>query len=442
LPPKGILLSADIDGVSRKPPGTLNATTRFATLRAFLSDASPPLTTARVNVDGYPRAFIFRVRRDAPAERIAPVNVSQLKLIAQDHYKEYESSPDSVPIENTKASADGIRSYKASVLYVPIELQIDALGDSLSGANANAYVEVGIDDERNRTLEDDVKVPPIRFDRQIIVAAQRLSPDGALTLQTHVDDWRIDLPNTNTRSDDPNGAELRARLVSDDRDLAIDIDTIRLDGDPPYIYVHQVITKEVEIGGKAEVRVRVHPDVPEISGVDKVQAVFAENIPNNPRDTKWEDAKPDGQGGWIVSLATEGLFPGQHAIHIRATDIVGNVTDENEPVQQTVRVIEKKPAPNPGLAPPPAVNNTVSGQVTYLKKPVSAVVTLKTLSQAPIGTAEAGTDGRFSFPDVPPGAYELSATTIDLFGGRKKSGKANITVPPPPRPSTTILELR
>ncbi len=73
IPPSGLQISADVTGISAQLPrslkGEIKAPEYTTSLYAHLSPTAPQEVTVRVNVDNYPRAFVFRFSRNTRAAR-------------------------------------------------------------------------------------------------------------------------------------------------------------------------------------------------------------------------------------------------------------------------------------------------------------------------------------------------------------------------------------
>jgi hypothetical protein len=116
---------------------------------------------------------------------------------------------------------------------------------------------------------------------------------------------------------------------------------------------------------------------------------------------------------WFAKLPTAELKPGNYTILVRATDAVGNASDYL--AVKDVQVIA------PEMAVQQQRKNRVFGAVKFGTMPAAGMkMTLRSLE--PDGpTLEpvfSNASGGFTFPEVPPGKYELLAEGKIKNGGR------------------------
>ena len=312
-------------------------------------------------------------------------------------------------------------------------------------------VEIGIDQNQHRKLEEGDPVEIRRSDRQVTVTAKSLSPDGSLELLTDVGDFDVTLSSglTNRRVNLLGGLRI-------DGTTSWDIDNLKevvLDGAAPDVRVDfppqpgllpfddkkRGQDPQVISGEDLLVHVFMYKEAAnlELSGVKTVQAAFATEKTKDSKPGKPETGEPDGKGGWIVKLSTkdEKLGLGKRYIRITATDKVDN---ESEPRFEPVEIISKPanaaqaPA-NADNAKNPALANEVSGKVQFGDTGVASKVELIAALGPPIKPADTDANGAFKFTNVPPGKYTLKATTIEAQQNYKRKADKEIDVPPKPQ---------
>ena len=140
--------------------------------------------TARVSVDGYPRAFVFRVPCRETTRSIPPLfDLTEIRI-------------------EIVASDQG-HAYPANMNEVHAKVEIDAPRSAFSLERGTDFVEVGIDANRSRDFDVDdrgrdfnVEEQTLRLlsDRQVNLPVQSLDTDGSLRVETRVNDFEITLP--------------------------------------------------------------------------------------------------------------------------------------------------------------------------------------------------------------------------------------------------------
>jgi hypothetical protein len=416
IPPDGLQISADVTGVSaqlqRSLKGVLKAPDFTATMYAHLAPTALPEVTANVNVDDYPRAFVFRFSRStAPRDLTPTTDLAEVRI----------ASP-----------AEG-KAYKAPVKGIDVVAEVDAPAGTFSEGDTTSNVEFGIDENQDRELQGE-RVEIRNADRQVSVYAKSLLPDGSLGLNTRVGDFHLTL---STGLADGRASVL-GRLIVGGRPTWSKPVEILLDGSPPTIHAAMPPNRQAEADDDLVVRVLTHQTVNEVdlSGVKKVEAVFDSVASKGTVDAKpaaWEEGVPDGPNAWIVKLPTKGMGLGPQTVLVRATDNVGNVSD---PLREPVTIVPKKPkeaavAPKP--PPKPDVANVVTGKVQYGDDAVKANVSLESFVGPQVPAVVSDASGKFTFPKVPPGKYTLKAKTPEAIHNRFRTAEMEVTVEPKPK---------
>jgi hypothetical protein len=393
----------------------LKAPDYVASLYAHVPATAPQEVTALVHVDNYPRAFIFKIPRGVTSTNIEPVSdAMQVRIVS--------------PEQGT--------AFQAPVDKVAALVEVDAPEGSFADASGRAFVEVGIDEDLDHKLLNESPVV-LNSDRQIAVVAQRLAPDGTLTLDSRVSDFRLDVPSTGL-------SELATELlghivVTGLGESWSEPVKILLDGAGPSIAAELRPGREIEAG--SELEIRVFTDVPDLSGIQLVEAVFESATAAGAEKVPWELGKSDGSSGWIVKLPTEKLGLGPHTALIRATDKVGNLSDV---LQEDLQIVAKRPEGTAASAAKkePQLPNTVAGRVLYGNRPVvGATVALEALGVAAISPATSNEEGQFTISKVPPGKYAVKARGLVNNGYRK--AEMELTVPAlPKKPDPLTVKLQ
>jgi hypothetical protein len=414
VPASGMRIKCDVqEGISSQQEKRLEADLRApgysAQLYAHLSASAPREVTVAIDVDDYPRAFVFRIPRNSSATEIQP---------ADDMMNVRITSPDSGT------------AYRAPRDSVPTHMKVDAPEGSFGDSGNAAYIEIGLDADRDGELRDEQPLV-LRSDRQIHVMATSLSPDGTLSLHTRVSDFVLEVPSTGFSD---LAADLRGRLVSRLGAESSNPVEILFDGSGPVVRAEFVPGRQIEVG--TELGVRVFSNVNDLSGVQKVEAVFDSVELSGPaaaaeEKPPWEVAKSEGSESWIATLKTQDLGLGFHTVLVRATDKVGNVGPIfRDQIELVVKKPEVKLTPEQEKA---RLANTVTGRVTWYGRQASAAkVTLESPAAPAMNPVTADADGGFSFEKVPPGAYTLKAESV--INNKNRKGEVAITVPP--RPAT------
>lgn len=332
-----------------------------------------------VEVDGWPRAFVFRIDPNRSSDDVAEVR-------------------DRLAVRIVAPVAGAL--FPGTAASVPVLLEVDRPG-SAKALEAGA---VGFDLNGDRTLRDEAFLP-IVGDRAVEPFAQVL-PDGRLSLFARVTDHVVELPI-------PPGTsallDIVARVDAAGRSAWSEPLTVVVDGSPPRVDSAALLAgREVVVGPPAPGVVLAGDDG--LSGVATVEATFdLDGSGRFPADAKPFPALPGEGGMWQILVPTEGLAEGRHVVLVRARDRVGLVSKvvPMEFAAISAAALERRTAETP---------RTVRGRVTYLRNPVpGARITLAFAGMAVDGTAVepltavAAADGTFTITGVKAGPYEATA---------------------------------
>lgn len=400
LPPKGSRVHWDIG--NQVPPDTsmqLEAEVKPPNFEARLFANVPPdprrYVTVALNVDGYPRAFLYRVRCAASRENFPPEeDLQQIRIV----------------------SPEGGQGYQAPRETIPVVFEVDAPIDAFH--NDNDLVEIGIDINRDRDL---VGERTLKFysDRQVSVKLTKMEP-GKLTLQTSVSDYHLDLPAPSLRNA---RVALLGRLRIGEQVTWTEPVEILLDSATPSIKPPGLL--QAQIKAPYPLRLLISD---ELSGVASAEVVVDLEKLGEFGKQKPVALEPISAGVWGAEIPPKGLTLGVHTLLVQARDHVGNTTK----VLPLSLVVREESAAPPGV-------NKLTGTVVYGKDPVEgATVTVEGAEM------EGKTDeqGRFTFT-LAPGKYKVSAQA--KIKNSNRVADAAVEVQPPPAPPTSVqlkLEFR
>jgi hypothetical protein len=402
VPPGGIKLSARIEGISAQLESQLTGVIRDPTYTATLTGKVPPNVTdvvkATIDVDGYPRAFIFEIPPQATSRTYQPVK-------------------DALAVRIT--SPERHKAFKAPNAVVPVVMEVDAPHDTFY-EGGSAIVAVGIDSDRDGELNDENAPPPrvLRSDRQVSVAAKSFVLDGKLTLDTKISDFHLQL----TSDSGEEYAWVLGQLWAPPLEATSDPVEIKLDRAGPALEEIR-IPGEVEAGKDLDVIIVAS----DLSRIVKVEATFETLASGNSEEEKpaWTPAQSNNGVRWVTKLKTDKVFPGtQQLVLVRATDEVDHVTIERS---HEVRIVDK-PAEQKPNQPRQRKTTTVSGRVTYNGEPLKeATVQFDPPLVPAIPPVTTNDSGQFIFRNVPPGKHNLWAR--GQTKGYFRNAKMQIEVP-------------
>jgi carboxypeptidase family protein len=142
----------------------------------------------------------------------------------------------------------------------------------------------------------------------------------------------------------------------------------------------------------------------------------------------------EGSDTYQATVPTKDRPPGaHHELWYQATDRVGNVSPP-----ASVSVFIKPPSPMASGAA--ATKNAIRGVVRRAGRGIAGIKV--ELSGQTTKNTSSATDGSFSFTDLTPGAYTLSARGFIAGTGFKSPDTPATVAPPPAAPAFIILELQ
>jgi hypothetical protein len=376
--------------------------------------------TAMLHVDGYPRAFLYQIPCTIQSNNLSELNdVMDIRIIA--------------PQAGTrlKAPTEGIEA----------RIEVDAPLGSFPANQRRDFIDVGVDADRDRELQND---PSIRLycDRQVEIIGEGLDVNGVLAFTAKVQDYQLLVPCPgliNVR------ANLLARLnVSTSGRWSKDIEVV-LDATPPQIDRVE-LTPGRAVAAEQDLELSVWASDANLSGVRQVEVALDKDGSGDFGEVNQPVAAKSTTGiRWSASLSTKDVPQGPAVVLIRATDRVGNVSKVRTELIQLVAASELPSTSSPTMG-------TVTGVVTFLGVPIPDARVQLTPTQASTTAAnpaaatnsadaaqppqpqqmEAKTDetGTFRLENVAPGQYTVTAK--GLARNRVRKVTQEVTVEPGP----------
>jgi hypothetical protein len=397
-----------------------------AKLFAYVPALPPRMVTLHLHVDGYPRAFVYRVPCGAHA-----VDVPEQKKLAGLRLRKTQW-PD----------------YQPPAKVTPIEAQVDsAVGSFEAGGDV---VQVALDEDMDKLMATE-SGRRMATDRQAGAFLQALGDDGVLAIDTRVADHQVDLFTDRLQNVRVlvHGRLSAAGGLGNSAPI-----TLNIDGSPPSVNYVEISPWGGFVAAGTQLQVAVTAS-DQMSGVKLVEVGFdldgtgkfsakappvvavpdparysidlAANslsaAPNARSDAALSgNARPER---WIATLPTEGVI-GIHTLLVRATDHVGI---PSEFYGKRVQIL----TPEQAAAKVAQQAKLIEGTVIFRNQPApGAGVTLLDAEAKEIATAQAGADGRFSLTGVPPGKYAVRAEGV--INNVTRFGTQEIVIEPIPAP--------
>ncbi len=397
LPPDPVVVECEIAedlaaGSQGKLRDTIDAKKPRANLFVNVPATPPQQVTLYLHVDGFPRAFVYRVLSGAESVDLPEVtDLTEVRLI----------------------QPETIAGFQAPAATTPVEIQVDAPVGSFE--DGNDYVEVQLDENQDGQLETE---SAIRFtlDRQATSYLESFAA-GTLSLDTRVGDFRVPLPTQRLQN-------VNVKVLGEVgvKNIAHKVDplTLRIDGAPPRI--HRVSLKPasgtIVTGAELEVSVWVRDAM---SGVKRVEVAFdtdgTEKI--TPQTQLTKAVFDPFTKRWTAKLATEKIL-GWKTLLVQATDRV-DITSEvfTVPVlvvtpEQIATLVKTQP-------------KVLQGIVTFENRSIADVeMTLTDPAGQVVATDTTNERGGFVFAEVAPGTYSVSARGVIYNVPRQGSKKVVI----------------
>ena len=373
-----------------------------------------------IDVDDYPRAFVFGVdcSPSAEEERQNPQydwrNITFLSPTAEETF------------------------VKAPVPTIPLTLAVDAPPDAVvaePGADAVPLVTLSLREIRGGSgfRQEARLIWAANAERQVVFTREKATGAAAFAVRASVTDWIVPAPGQGYENVDVE-AEARLVLPGEQQPLIVRRRFV-LDARPPTIETPPVVN--VVVGRPLVIPLRVVDDpresfaqaprshIPGVSGVDRVE--WAIDTKGNGKPEAWLPAVGLGGGMYELRVPTTTVPPGrQTPLLVRATDRVGHA---NEPMRVWLDTA------------PLVAKNSIEGQVTLKGRGEEGVAVTADGPGAPKPT-RSGKDGKFKFSDLEPGDYKLQARGA-VRNQSYQSEVSPVTVAAPPAPASSVtLELK
>lgn len=377
-----------------------------------------------VDIDGHPRARVFRVQCGA-----ADVGVEQRP---QEDWRQVEIIAPAVDLQAFKAPADRI----------PLTVAVDGPPDAFGGGGGT--VELSVREVRNLAggIPDAGRVVwSADADRQVAFRHEDPPPPAALAVSTVVSDWNVELVDLGFQDVDVI-AEARLKLPGDAA-VRTASRTIVLDASPPRASVPARL--RAEKGKPATLAIRPEDGLessPSVggrrsgaSGIDRVE--WAIDAKRTGAPDKWEPAAPGTEGEYRADVATENLQIGVYRLVVRAFDRVGL---ESRPAFCELEVVMPSPVVKPA-EPEIDKRNGIVGRVTLGGRPQPGIaVTIDGPGGPPPATS--GPDGTFTVGGLEPGEYRVSVSETTVRNRLYKAAPQPVVVAPAPAsPATVTVQL-
>jgi hypothetical protein len=364
---------------------------------------SPRVLTMEVDVDGYPRAYVFEV----------PCWQTKTNIPVSSDLQRIEI------VEPSEGTSIGPESKSQSVI-----LKIDAIPGAFDSRGDS--VEVGWDLDRDREFANE-QTTKFMSDRQADIRLLT-SPVGRLLMSTKVSDIQLELSTPAIKKGRVN---LLAKLNSGGRIVWSDPVEIISDSDPPTISGVELLPGPSFAQGM-DLTVRVGADDANLSGVVMVEVLLDANgagtfeaSGGRPKPT---ERQPDGS--WLALLPTKEILPGRATLLVRATDRAGN---KSLVTKSSVEIVSKQEWDE-------KQSNAVqelSGAVTYSDDPMTnAKVWLENEKGEIAYRTTTNERGAFRFANVQAGKYKLVA--LGVVKNRPRKAERPIEVLPPPAPVARV----
>ena len=396
IPIKARILEGLPRGTEMKLEGTIIGESELI-LYCAVPPSAPRELTLEIDVDRYPRAFVYHVpcwqtKTDIP-----------LAL-------------DSQSISILEPSVGKCIGPEAKLLSATLKI------DMTSGAfgSRGDIVEIGWDLDRDREFANETT---IRFASDRLANIQlSATPTGGLAIKARVMDVKVELPPPAVKN---NRVNLLARIISGNETVWSQPVEVISDSDPPVITGVELLPGTQLVQG-TELLVRVGVDDANLSGVVQVDAMLDVDGLGAIDAT---GAKPmtcarEADGSWKVSLPTEDASPGRKTLFVRAKDKVGN---QSLVAKAFVEIVDKKGWEEKQKQ----VVQELSGSVTYSEAPISnAKVWLEDEKGVVLHRTNADERGMFRLQNVQVGKYKLVA--IGVVKNRPRKAERPIELAPAP----------
>lgn len=401
-------LADDVSGRTKgKLQGVITKTNPVANL--FIAMSTPPPSIARVylEVDGYPRAFIF----DVPCGK---------------HVTNVPEVTDSVDLRMTTSSKNGILGATKSI---PVEVRVDAPVGSFENGRDHLSIGIDLDESGVPNPEDSVT---LTTDRGVTIGFVKSSPNGVVELVNVVSDHLIDLPAEKLEN---LFIDVAASLTINDKTQSFRNIELLIDTAAPVVGPVNRTDGLDFVGVNSQLVLNVWA-WDEGSDVMKVEAAFdLDESGEFPKAGNIFTGSRTSDREWSLSVDS-GADAGKKTLLVRGVDRVGN---RSKPVAMELEVVSS--TENTKRVEQQTVD--LIGSIQWRQKGIAeAEVRLIAIADDPPGVQAAAPkpsdslavrsteNGGYLIPGVSPGSYRLAARAVIRNKVHRTEKEVVVTVGP------------
>ncbi len=369
------------------------------TLYCQVPTVSARAITFEIDIDGFPRAFVIQI----PCWR---TNVD-IPIVSDFQKIGFEEPAEGLNLGPKEQSQK-------------VRLRIDAIPGAFE--TKRDYVEVGWDLDRDREFVNESTVK-FAAERQVDVAIHSIAA-GRISMTAKVDDISLELPPPSLKNQRVN---LLARLFAGGEMVWSKPIEVIADSDPPTITGVEIAPGTICPQG-IDLLIRVGVDDARLSGIASVELKIDSQGAGKFADSA---AAPkacvrESDGSWTLSTPTAELKPGRATLIVRATDRVGNISEESKTVLTILSEQDWK-------AKLKSTTHDLSGRVSYSDDPLpNAKVTLEDEKGVVVNATKTDERGAFRFLGVQAGKYKVLA--IGVMKNRPRKAEQPVEVGGPQAP--------
>ncbi len=368
------------------------------TLSCRIPLSAPRELMVELDVDGFPRAFLFRLSC-------------------------WKSTPHtSIQMERQRiviASPETSTTIGPSNEQPTIQLRVDSMPGAFE--STRDFVEVGWDLDRDREFRGEATTR-LHSDRQVDVVLMPIQ-SGRMVLKSKVEDLKVSLPAPSLRNAKMN---LLARLSASNEVVWSEPVEVVSDFDPPRITGVEIgPTSVVAIGTDLEVRVGV--DDLQLSGIAKVEVAVSTTGSGKFEPTDAPIAcERRSDGSWYAKVPTKPLSIGRSELLARAQDVAGNMSPAARAAFEVLDAAEWE-------ARQKRMGQEITGTLFYSDNPLAnAKVTLVNEKGEGLQIKITDQKGQFRFDN--PGLGKFKLIGVGVYKNRPRKAEADVEVLPPPAP--------
>jgi hypothetical protein len=420
VPVRWDLSCLDIPSTESKPLDRLDAEKGLGEIFVKLAQRQG-LARVCLDVDDYPRALMYQLDlqdpqpapplyRSAKAIKITSLRMADAPraYVSELPATEPQESPALEPLNGQSAAFPVPKPGH----NLALSLRADAPWDALGGRESD-YIEVYLEKPFVGRIGEPIE---LRQDRDVRFLLAE-PPGESVRIQTLVSDYdTLSLP----LGQESGRFWLSARLVLDGQVERQDRREIVFDSSDPVLRDHPLPEQVIENSPLS-----IDWTGYDLAGVSAAEAGFLKLIdPQPPEYQKLSVTKSDTGDFYRITgqLDTQGLQSGAgYRVRIRLEDRLGNAAEET--VGRVVILPKPKPKPPAPLGPGTVRGFVFAGRTTFNPPRIEVKLTQGTQVLARVRTSA---DGRFEFPNVKPGSYELQGSGFVIT--RNREGTLGITL--------------